>query len=470
MRDPLWRAMVVAIALTSSAYRAHATTRDDLSVALASAPASRAVAVSGSAAPDLKAPSSAAIAIGKPVSISAEASDPDIGEPLVITVSGAPSFLSLSSATGPSPLKTTLSGVAGTSNAGTYELIWNVCDSAGLKGVSQKTTLTVGGVALDAPQTSGASIVGYTTYGDYVVSSEGENGINARLGLWSGPWPWQYCQQWVGYPCTNLKNRIAVEIDVQTGGRLSFSFEFMEYGTPYLPDYLEMDITNGVGVLAYIREFYGNPQSCWGNLWQSPRQDINVDLSQWPNRHVFLEIYVQDCLGHQTDALALIHSIAIRDCYVTPLAPLSAGDQALFENNPNTLVESLLSGDMKTALACLRSAIPPGGLLVVRSAYRTQSYQAHLAELYKKWKLLEPDTTTIECQDLRTQLNNHIHYHSMDSLKTSPPYDAGNHPKGIAFDANWYGVSNIDALACPCGLYRPLKITDKRHFVLQPCP
>jgi hypothetical protein len=155
---------------------------------------------------------------------------------------------------------------------------------------------------------------------------------------------------------------------------------------------------------------------------------------------------------------------------VTPLAPLSAEDQAIFENNPNTPVESLLTTEMKVALACLRAAVPAGGSLVVRSAYRTQSYQNHLAELYKKWKQLEPDTTTVECQDLRTQLRNHISYHSMDSLKASPPADAGNHPLGIAFDANWYGFTNIDELACQCGLYRPLKVSDKRHFVLQPCP
>jgi len=102
--------------------------------------------------------------------------------------------------------------------------------------------------------------------------------------------------------------------------------------------------------------------------------------------------------------------------------------------------------------------------------YRTQSYQAHLRELYDKWKELEPDTTTLECQDFRTQLKNHIHYHSMDSLKTQPASKAGLHTQGLAFDAKWYGVANIDALACPCGLYRPLKKKDKVHFVLQPCP
>jgi len=52
----------------------------------------------------------------------------------------------------------------------------------------------------------------------------------------------------------------------------------------------------------------------------------------------------------------------------------------------------------------------------------------------------------------------------------APAADAGLHPKGLAIDANWYGVSNIDSLACPCGLYRPFKVADKRHFILMPCP
>jgi hypothetical protein len=448
--------------------------RDDLSVTLSSAPAARALAVSGSVAPEISAPSSAAIAIGKSVSISAEASDPDVGEALIVTVSGTPSFLSLSESAGGSPGKATLSGVAGTADAGTYELVWNIWDSTGLQGTPQNTTLTVGSAVLDAPQTSGASIVGYATFGDYVVASEGENGISARLGVWSGPWPWAYCQQYVGYPCTFIRNRIVAEIDVQTGARLGFSFEFMQYGTPFLGDVLDMSIVDGGGgVLAHVLEQFGNPvfPNCWGNLWQSPRRDINVDLGQWPNRHVFLEIYVDDCLGHQTDALALIHSIAIRECYETPLAPLSAEDQATYELKPP--VESLLTTEMKADLACLRSRVmDAGGSLVVRSAHRTQSYQSHLYELYIKWKKLEGDSTNIDCQDLRTWLKNHIHDHQMDNLQIAPAKDAGLHPQGLAFDANWYDITDatLDALACQCGLYRPFKIADKRHFIQKPCP
>jgi hypothetical protein len=413
------------------------------------------------------------------VSISAEASDPDVGEALTVTVSGAPSFLSLSEAAGGSPGKATLSGVAGTADAGTYELVWNIWDSAGLQGTSQNTTLTVGSAALDAPQTSGASIVGYATYGDYVVASEGENGINARLGVWSGPWPWAYCQQGVGYPCTFIRNRIVVEVDVQTGDRLGFTFEFMQ---SFIGDVLDMSITDGVGVLAHLLEQFGNPvfPNCWGSLWQSPRRDINVDLSQWPNRHVFLDIFVDDCLGHQTDALALIHSIAIRDCQTAPLEPLSAEDQAVFEDHPNDPNESGLTTDMKAAVSCLRSAVAaacPSCSLTVTSAWRSPTYQAHLREIWGKWKELAKvlDPT---CQELKTQIDNEILVvHHMGRLKRRPSLPTGPHPRGVAIDANWPSeVTNIDALAAACGLCRSDKVNDDVHFLLttelkgRPCP
>lgn len=442
-------------------------------VALASAPASRAWAVSGSSPLEFRTPSSVAVAQGKPVSLSAQASDPDGGQTLTITVSGAPAFLSLSGATGPSPLTATLSGVASHADAGTYKIVWTVRGSAEpMAAISRTTTLTVGGVALDAPQTSGASIVGYTTYGDYVVVAEGTNGINARLGVWGTVWPWAFCQQEVGYPCTDIASRIVVEIHVQTGGRLSFTTEFMQYGTPFLSDDLEAVVTDYItGVAPFWN--YGNPQSCWGNLWQSPRRDISVDLSQWPGRTVFLDIYVRDCLGHQTDALAIIHSIAIRDCAVAPLAPIDPDDEwaQWAEEHPTTPDESRLTTEMKAALTCLRAKVDSvGGTLTVTSAFRTQSYQAHLRETYDKFTQLDSTLTPPECEDLKAQLWDHIHYHQMDSLKTQPASDAGLHTQGLAIDARWYSVPNIDALGCSCGLYRPLKIADKRHFVLRPCP
>lgn len=145
----------------------------------------------------------------------------------------------------------------------------------------------------------------------------------------------------------------------------------------------------------------------------------------------------------------------------------------MFEGSPNTPVESLLTPEMKTAVSCLRSAVlaATGAPLVVKSAYRTQSYQSHLRETYMKWKKLEPDSTTLECQDLRIQLKDHVQYHDMETLKIRPASDAGLHTKGLAVDASWPpNTPNIDALACGCGLYRPFKVTDKRHFILKVCP
>src|SRR5687767_5868257 len=416
--------------------------------------------------PTISAPSLLAATVGSDVSIQVDVIDSLAQTVPAITATGYPSGLTLNvSQVGSNGARGILSGHLGINDAGTHAVVWTATGQGGLSS-SSTTTMSVSSQS----QTAGATIAGYTTSGQNVVVAEGADGISARLGVWGAVWPWAYCQEQVGYPCTPFLNQIQVAIDVDTGVTLSFSFEFMQYGTPFLPDDLQAVIGDGITDEAPLWN-YGNPQSCWGSLWQSPRRTVNVDLSKWAGSRIWLTIWVRDCAGHQTDAVALIHSIAIRECYVTPLVALSAEDQSIFEDNPNTPVESMLTTEMKTALSCLRSAVQGvNGSLLVKSAYRTQSYQAHLRELYDKWKQLEPDTTTFECQNLRTELKDHMHYHDLDSLKTQPASQAGLHTKGLAIDARWSGVTDIDALACQCGLYRPLKIADKRHFVLKTCP
>jgi hypothetical protein len=229
-------------------------------------------------------------------------------------------------------------------------------------------------------------------------------------------------------------------------------------------------VTIGDGVTGIAPYWnYGNPDWCWGSLWDSSPRTVNVDLGAWKNRRVYLDIWVRDCLGHQTDAVALVHSIAIRECQTTPPAPLSPEDRAIFEDHPDDPIESGLTAAMQAALSCLRTAVDSvGGTLTLTSAYRSPSYQSHLLEVYKKWNELKK-VDDPACLDLKAQLDAEMAWHKIKKTKRPSP-STGPHTRGVAFDANWSNVADIDALACPCGLYRPDKINDDVHFLLRPCP
>lgn len=108
------------------------------SVALSAQAATRAAAVSP---PAISAPASAVRATDQAVTIQADASDPDAGDILTITQTGAPASLTFSHTPSASPAVATLSGTLGSSDEGVYSILWEVSDGTG--SASTTTALTV---------------------------------------------------------------------------------------------------------------------------------------------------------------------------------------------------------------------------------------------------------------------------------------------------------------------------------------
>jgi hypothetical protein len=125
-------------------------------VALSTAAASRAQGVSP---PMIDAAAAASGIADQALSIEASATDPDFGDVLTFSASGAPPSLSLVSSPSPSTVTATLTGTLAGADVGSWNISWHVDDSSG--GNADATTmLTVGpnhDPVLDAPATKTAT-------------------------------------------------------------------------------------------------------------------------------------------------------------------------------------------------------------------------------------------------------------------------------------------------------------------------
>ncbi len=108
-------------------------------VALSSQAATYAAAVSP---PVISAPATLGVAVNQSITIQADATDPDGGDILTITQSGAPSSLTFSHAPSVSPAMATLSGTLVPSDLGSYLINWEVSDGTSM--ASTTTALNVG--------------------------------------------------------------------------------------------------------------------------------------------------------------------------------------------------------------------------------------------------------------------------------------------------------------------------------------
>jgi len=425
--------------------------------------------------PTLTAPSSLASQVGSEVTIQVDAVDSLSQFAPTITAQGYPLSLSLSvSQIGTNASRGVLSGRLGTTDAGTHNIVWTATDGGGLSS----TGTTVMDVSSQTA-TTGATIVGYTESGPGPRTiSQSSRGIDAILGPWGGPlFPNGPCGQLFGTGA-GLDNRLIVEIDVGTGGAVSFTYEIEQTGTPFLNGALYVRLTYGAGVIEPISGF-GNPAPCWGLVWKSRRLFKKISLNEYANQHVFLEFIVAG-YDDGTETQGRFYSIAIDKCGEPPLSPMNADDQ-LFENEENHWDETRLTPAMHDGLNCLRTKVAQaGGQFDVTqgSAYRTPGYQAHLYEVWNKWERLNRKSfTDPDCQQLKDYVALEVGKHG-HSLVREPAKDS-KHSRGLAFDATITGV-NQDSLACSCGLYRPLKNKTKKirtydpiHFQLLngiPCP
>jgi hypothetical protein len=96
------------------------------------------------------------------------------------------------------------------------------------------------------------------------------------------------------------------------------------------------------------------------------------------------------------------------------------------------------------------------------SAYRPQSYQDHIREVWDKYQEVS-NWPLDQCPDIRANVEAEWLLHGLDVR----PALNSNHSLGIAFDGTWdlSSEEDIDTLAAGCELSRPVP-GDDVHFEL----
>ncbi|HSQ60959.1 MAG TPA: putative Ig domain-containing protein [Acidobacteriota bacterium] len=152
MRSRIITAAIVVAAIIGLRPALAAAAPGSASEMLSATAAERAAAVSP---PVIDAPALVTASLNEFVSIQATATDPDLGDILTITASGAPAGLALSHAPSVSPAVATLSGTPPTGEEGVYPILWTVTD--GSQSASTTTELTL--VSNQAPAVSAPAAV-----------------------------------------------------------------------------------------------------------------------------------------------------------------------------------------------------------------------------------------------------------------------------------------------------------------------
>ncbi|HEU4725156.1 MAG TPA: putative Ig domain-containing protein [Candidatus Eisenbacteria bacterium] len=125
---------------------------------LSTSAAERATGVS---APEISAPATVQASSDQSVSIEATASDPDGGDILTITATGAPASLSFAHVPSATPASATLSGTLGAGDVGSHVIHWNVSSTEG--GSASTTTMLNVALNGDPVISSPSSISGAAT-------------------------------------------------------------------------------------------------------------------------------------------------------------------------------------------------------------------------------------------------------------------------------------------------------------------
>ncbi len=129
--------------------------------------------------------------------------------------------------------------------------------------------------------------------------------------------------------------------------------------------------------------------------------------------------------------------------------------------------EDKLSPAMNKALNDLRRAVQSeGGTFTVNSAWRPPSYQTYFFDIVSRNNdFIKNPTLTTTIPACAATKDAVTEAHKKHQLKTEAG-KTSRHSLGIAFDANWSGISNarIDVLAGQFNLHRPLKKSDPIHF------
>jgi len=163
-------------------------------------------------------------------------------------------------------------------------------------------------------------------------------------------------------------------------------------------------------------------------------------------------------------------------CAVAPLPEIQDPEGLAFEKNNGSdavNVEGLIPA-MARALTRFQELVrSAGGTVVVRSAYRPPSYQAHLQAVWLKWMLELRNNREQGCQLLRAEVHEEFMLHHL--METQEPVTSSDHTRGLAFDATVTMPArarlkrrrvSLDGLALLAGIRRPDIRRDPVHFKL----
>ncbi len=299
--------------------------------------------------------------------------------------------------------------------------------------------------------------VGYVTY------SSSSTGLDAEIGRWDTPYPNGANGEYAPGLEPTGASVLYIDVDVNDGGIASFSYKLKTWDAG-IWDWYDISVQTPSGLVSIVSHL-GKPGSDYGTYFESAQIPISFNMSPYRNQHLtFVFSVQQDGWGDQT--AGDVYGFGLRTCQVAPLAQLTDPLAIAFENG-DTVDTADLTADMQTALDCVQQAVAnAGGTVTVNSAYRPSQYQAHLREVWDKWRLLR-DRREPECADLRTQVQQEFQRHGL-LLTQRPASPNGPHTQGLAVDMrSSLPLQTFLNLASGCQLYRPLPQTDPVHFIHQ---
>lgn len=301
--------------------------------------------------------------------------------------------------------------------------------------------------------------VGYVT-----VQRTADDIIDAQIGRWDTPYPYPDTgERAPGLQPTGF-SIFYVDVDVNDGGTAAFSYMMQTYDAGVW-DWYDIFVETPNGQTNLVTRL-GKPGRQYGSYWASRRIALSYPLDQWRNQRVrFIFRVQQDGWGDQTQGQVI--RFALTECPVPSLTPITDPAAISFEQGNRVLTDQLTPAT-QAGLACMRNRVAElEGNFELNSAYRPPAYQAHLQEVWDRWRLLR-NNRNAQCATLREQ----VRYEMIDNHNLVPTIRpaAGNpnapHARGIAFDANITGLppgETVDTVANGCNMHRPHP-TDPPHY------
>jgi hypothetical protein len=159
-------------------------------------------------------------------------------------------------------------------------------------------------------------------------------------------------------------------------------------------------------------------------------------------------------------------------CPVMPLPVIEDVEALEFENRTSPDTKGLLPAMARALEKFEQLVMSAGGSVEIKSAYRPEAYQAHLQEVWYKWKELRYNRQP-GCQALRAEVTEEFARHNL--LATQKPVTSSDHTRGMAFDAAVFMPRaavkkkhrvSVDRLCRQAGIQRPDVRRDPVHFKL----